>query len=63
VGILVQRIVGTRYVHGKWDLKVAGHHLKPGKYLVTLRALDRHRNVLGYAGQAVVKISRAASAS
>jgi hypothetical protein len=87
VGILVQRIVGTRHVHGKrvfktravgrvplghhprgslkirWDLKVAGHQLKPGSYLVTLRALDRHRNVLGYAGHAIVKISRAASAS
>jgi hypothetical protein len=81
VGILVQRIVGTRHVHGKrvlvtrtvgrvplghhhrgslkirWNLKVGGHRLKPGKYLITLRALDRHRNVLGYANPAVVKIS------
>jgi hypothetical protein len=41
----------------RWDLKVDGHRLKPGKYLITLRALDRHRNVLGVANQAVVKVS------
>ena len=87
VGILVQRIVGMRHVHGKrvfatttvgrvplghhprgslkirWDLKVGGHRLKPGKYLVTLRALDRHRNVLGTTNPAIVKISRTSSAS
>jgi hypothetical protein len=87
VGILVQRIVGIRHVHGKrvlatknvgrvplghhprgslkvrWDLKVNGHRLKPGKYLVTLRALDRHRNVLGTTNPAIVKISRTSSAS
>jgi hypothetical protein len=40
----------------RWNLKVGGR-LKPGKYLITLRALDRHRNVLGYANPAVVKIS------
>jgi hypothetical protein len=32
-------------------------------YLVRLRALDRHRNVLGYAAHAVVKVSRTSSAS
>jgi hypothetical protein len=71
VGILVQRIIGTKKVHGKrtlvlravgrvplgrhhkgkvkihWNLKVNGHRLRPGRYLITLRALDRHRNVLG----------------
>ena len=71
VGILVQRIIGTKRVHGKrvpilrnigrvplghhhrgqvrihWHLKVNGHRLRRGKYLITLRALDRHRNVLG----------------
>jgi hypothetical protein len=71
VGILVQRIVGTKHVHGKrvlvlrnvgrvplgrhhrgkvrihWNLKVNGHRLSRGKYLITLRALDSHRNVLG----------------
>jgi hypothetical protein len=85
VGILVQRIVGIRHVHGNrvfvtkavgrvplghhprgslkihWDLKVNGHSLKPGKYLVTLRALDSHRNVLGYAKPVVVKVSRKAA--
>jgi hypothetical protein len=87
VGILVQRIVGFRHVHGnrvlatrsvgrvplghhprgslriRWDLKVAGHRLEPGKYLVTLRALDRHRKVLGTTNPAIVKISRTSSAS
>ena len=71
VGILVQRVVGTKRVHGKkvpvlrkvgrvplghhhkgrvkihWDLKVNGHQLKAGQYAITLRALDKHRNVLG----------------
>jgi hypothetical protein len=71
VGILVQRIVGTKHVHGTrvlvlrnvgrvplghhhrgqlrihWNLKVNGHRLGAGKYLITLRALDSHRNVLG----------------
>ena len=71
VGILVQRVVRTKRVHGKkvlvvrnvgrvplglhhrgrvrihWNLKVNGHRLKAGRYAVTLRALDRHRNVLG----------------
>jgi hypothetical protein len=87
VGILVDRIVGIRSVHGKrvfvtrtvgrvplghhsrgslkirWDLKVGGHRLRPGKYLVTLRALDRHRMVLGTTNPAIVKISRTSSAS
>jgi hypothetical protein len=87
VGILVQRIVGVRHVHGKrvlatrtvghvplghhprgslkirWNLKVGGHRLKPGRYLVTLRALDRHRNVLGRTNPAIVKVPRRSSAS
>ena len=47
----------------RWDLKVGGHRLKPGKYLVTLRALDRHRTVLGRTNQAIVKVARTSSAS
>jgi hypothetical protein len=39
------------------DLKVDGHRLAPGKYLVTLRALDRHRTVLGRTNPAIVKVS------
>ncbi|MGZ4351278.1 MAG: hypothetical protein ACXVRX_12240, partial [Solirubrobacteraceae bacterium] len=30
-----------------WDLKVNGHRLGRGKYQIILRALDRHRTVLG----------------
>jgi hypothetical protein len=71
VGILVQRIVGSKRVHGTrvpvlrpvgrvplghhhaghlkihWNLKVNGHRLVRGRYLIILRALDRHRTVLG----------------
>ena len=30
-----------------WNLKVNGHKLKPGKYLITLRGFDRHHVLLG----------------
>jgi hypothetical protein len=67
VGILVQRIVATKRVHGKrvlvlrtigrvplghhhkgqlkirWNLKVNGHRLARGRYLITLRAFDGNR--------------------
>ncbi len=80
VGILVQRIVGTKRVHGKkvlvlrtvgrvplgrhhtgrvkirWNLKVNGHRLKKGKFLITLRALDHHGNVLGVTHSVIVTI-------
>ena len=73
VGILVQKIVGTKRVHGQlvlllrpvgrvplghhsrgrlrlhWDLKVNGHRLGRGRYLITLRAFDSHGNLLGTA--------------
>jgi hypothetical protein len=34
-------------LHRRWDLKVNGHRLRHGRYRITLRALDAHRNVLG----------------
>jgi|GEM_PF-5334116 len=70
VGILVEKIVGTKRVHGRtvfvvravgkvplgaqrsghlrirWNLKVNGHRLGRGKYLITLRAFNRNRTVL-----------------
>jgi hypothetical protein len=82
VGILVQRIVGTKKVHGRrtlvlhpvgrvplgrhhkgkvrihWNLKVNGHRLRPGKYLITLRALDRHHSVLGVTKSVVFRVKR-----
>ena len=82
VGILVQRIVRTKRVHGtrvlvlravgrvplghhhkgrlkiRWNLKVSGHLLKKGTYLITLRALDSHRNVLGLTKPVVITIRR-----
>jgi hypothetical protein len=81
VGILVQRIVGTKRVHGtkvfvlqavgrvplghhrpgrlklRWNIKVNGHRLKKGKYLITLRALDSHRNVLGLTKPVILTIN------
>jgi hypothetical protein len=80
VGILVQRIVGTRKVHGKrvprlhrvgrvplgrhrkgsvrlhWNLRVNGHRLRRGRYQIVLRALDRHRRVLGITKPVTVRI-------
>lgn len=72
VGILVERILSTKHVHGRtvfvlkpvgkvplgaqrsghlrirWNLKVNGHRLGRGKYLIliTLRAFNRSRTVL-----------------
>ncbi len=82
VGILVQRIVKTKRVHGKrvpvlrtvgrvplgrhhkghlkihWNLKVNGHRLARGRYLITLRAFDSHRNLLGTTNSALLTIKR-----
>jgi hypothetical protein len=80
VGILVQRIVGSKVVHGKrvpvlrrvgrvplgrhhagllkigWNLKVNGHRLRAGRYLITLRALDSQRDVIGRANSVILTI-------
>ena len=80
VGILVNRIVRFRKVHGvrtpvlklvgrvplgphhkgkvkiHWDLKVGGHKLKPGKYLIVLRAFDSHKVLLGTTKPVIVTI-------
>ena len=80
VGILVQRILGTKRVHGqvvlvlqtvgkvplghhnqgrlkiKWNLKVNGHRLKPGRYLITLRAFDSVHHLLGTAKPVIFRI-------
>jgi hypothetical protein len=82
VGILVQRVLRSKRVHGKkvfvlrsvgrvplghhhrgrvkirWNLRVNGHRLAPGRYLITLRALDRHRNVLGTTKSVVFPVKR-----
>ena len=41
-----------------WDLKVNGHLLKAGRYAITLRALDKHRNVLGTTKTVVIALKR-----
>jgi hypothetical protein len=30
-----------------WNLKVNGHRLRRGRYLITLRGFDRHKILLG----------------
>jgi hypothetical protein len=35
------------HLHIRWDLKVNGHKLRPGKYLITMRGFDRAHNLLG----------------
>jgi hypothetical protein len=80
VGILVNRIVRFRDVHGirtpvlklvgrvplglhhrgkvkiRWDLRVNGHKLKPGKYLIVLRAFNRQMVLIGTTKPVIVKI-------
>jgi hypothetical protein len=74
VGILVQRIVGRRFVRvGKvpfglqgtgriqirWDLRVGGHRLQAGRYLITLRMFDRHHNLIALARPIAITIAAA----
>jgi hypothetical protein len=80
VGILVDRILGTKRIHGQlvlvlrqigrvplghhhsgrlripWNLKVNGHRLTRGRYLITLRGFDSHRNLLGTAKPVILTI-------
>jgi hypothetical protein len=71
VGILVQRIVGRRHVNVgrvpfgpkhrgrlriRWNRRVNGHKLRPGRYLVTLRAFDAHRHVIAVARPVKIRI-------
>jgi hypothetical protein len=41
----------------KWNLKVNGHRLPNGRYLIVLRALDSHRNVLGLTKSVIFTIN------
>ena len=43
-------------VHIRWNLKVNGHKLGHGKYLITLRGFDRHRNPLGTTKPVIFKV-------
>ena len=72
VGILVQRVTGKRHLKtvgrvplGKqskghlrlrWNLRVNGKKLHAGRYRVTLRALDKHRNVLGLTKPVTIRV-------
>ena len=44
------------HVHIRWNLKVNGHRLKPGKYLIVLRAFDSHKVLLGTTKPLIVTI-------
>jgi len=39
-----------------WNLKVNGHRLAHGRYLITLRAFDRHRNLLGHTNSVILTV-------
>jgi hypothetical protein len=72
VGILVQRVSGKRHLKtigrvplGKqskghlrlrWNLRVNGKKLHAGRYRVTLRALDKHKNVLGLTRPVTIRV-------
>ena len=43
-------------VHIRWNLKVNGHKLRRGKYLITLRGFDRHHNLLGTTRPVIFKV-------
>jgi hypothetical protein len=46
-------------LHVRWNLRVGGHRLRPGRYLVTLRAFDsRRKEVIARALPVVVRIAR-----
>jgi len=72
VGILVQRVSGHHlkrvgkvplgtHRRGKlnlrWNLRVNGHKLRPGRYVITLRALDGHKHVLGLSKRVRIRIT------
>jgi hypothetical protein len=73
VGILVQRVSGHRLkrvgkvplgkhrkggLNIRWKLRVNGRTLRPGRYQVTLRALDKHKRVLGLSTPVKIRIKR-----
>ena len=72
VGILVQKVLshhrlkkvgrvplGTHRkgrLHRHWNLRVNGKRLRKGRYRITLRALDAHRNVLGLSRPVTIRV-------
>ena len=42
----------------RWALKVKGKRLKPGHYQVTLRAIGKHRQVLGITKPVTIRVRR-----
>jgi hypothetical protein len=71
VGILVERVHGHRVtrvgrvplgthhkgaIRLRWDLRVNGRRLGHGRYRITLRALDSHRNVLGVTKPVTIRV-------
>ena len=71
VGILVQRVKGKHLkkvgrvplgkhgkgrLHLRWNLRVNGKPLHKGRYRVTLRALDKKKNVLGLTRPVTIRV-------
>jgi hypothetical protein len=82
VGIIIDRVLRIRKVHGKrvvvarrigrvplgvhhkgrvrirWNLKVNGRRLGPGRFRMTMRALDRKGRVLGLSRSTIIRIKK-----
>ena len=71
VGILVQRVSGHHvkpvgrvplgnhrkgHLRLRWNLRVNGKRLHAGRYRITLRALDSHKNVLGLSRPVTIRV-------
>jgi hypothetical protein len=71
VGILVERIVSNKRVpvgrvpfgpqrkgrlRIRWNLRVNGHKLAKGRYVITLRALDKHKHVIALAHPVTITV-------
>ena len=71
LGILVQRLVGKRRLtvgrvpfglrrtgrqEIRWNLRVNGHRLRKGRYLITLRMFDRRGHLIALAQPTAIKV-------
>jgi hypothetical protein len=73
LGILVQRLVGKRRIRIgrvpfgphptgrlriRWNLRVNGHKLGNGRYLITLRVFDHHNYLIALARPVAITVPR-----
>jgi hypothetical protein len=43
-------------LHIRWNLRVSGHRLGNGRYVITLRGFDRNHNLIGTTRSATLDI-------